>query len=153
MGEQGGAPIHLSLSLAIRCTIDGSGALPEGTAHPKGEDFGMRFPISILLALASATPALAQASGGAREQCRVQARATYGTAEADRDKRRAFVRRCMQRAGAGGRDDAAEARRDDCRREMRLTFSPGKTGAGRGDAGAPREMRQAFVRGCMRRTR
>jgi len=44
-------------------------------------------------------------------------------------------------------NDAAEARRDDCRREMRLTFSPGKTGAGRGDAGAPREMREQDLEG------
>ena len=110
----------------------------------------MRFPISILLALASVAPVLAQGPGGAREQCRAQARAAHGTAEADRDKRSAFVRRCMQQAGG---DAGTQARREECRREMRLTFSLGKTGAGRGDAGAPREMREEFMRECMRRGR
>jgi hypothetical protein len=53
---------------------------------------------------------------------------------------------------AGG-DAGTQARREECRREMRLTFSLGKTGTGRGDAGAPREMREEFMRECMRRGR
>jgi hypothetical protein len=107
----------------------------------------------VLLLLAPLAPASARPADDAREACRAQARAALGTAPADQPRRSAFVRRCLEQAGARPGGEEVAARRQACTEEMRRTFAPGKAAGGRGQGGVSPEIRQAFMRDCMRRGR
>lgn len=117
----------------------------------------MRCLAALFLGAIVANSAVAEAQDpqrAAMQACRSQARSSLGTGPETGQQRFAFVEACMRRAGyarPGGADRAE--RMEECRRRMRVTFAPGKVSGGRGDAGVSREVRQAFLRDCLREGR